>query len=182
MASKQKQAFAEHLLDNMTWPERILWSRLRHRQIGYSFQRQAIVRGYIVDFYCSKARVVIELDGPSHDSEEARQDDARRDEFLRKNGEKVLRFRNSDVQKGMSAVLIRIWDECFGRSPYRVRPFLLKGSEMGSRHAETLEMRALRAFQQDKHLKAHEQHFSHRYWKNRSFSVRSNQKPRKSSL
>jgi very-short-patch-repair endonuclease len=179
MPSTHKQAYAEHLLDNMTWPERILWSRLRHSQIGYSFQRQAIVRGYIVDFYCPEAQIVIELDGKVHDVAEKREADIRRDQFLTKNGERVLRFQNSDVKRGMSAVLIRIWDECFSRSPKNVKPLLFKGRGVKSRHAETLEMRALRAFQEDKRLKNHELNFSHRYWKTRRFPVRDDKKLRK---
>lgn len=177
MGNTKKQAFAEYLLNNMTWPERILWSRLRHRQIGYSFQRQAIVRGYIVDFYCAEARIVVELDGPVHDSEAKIEDDKRRDEFLRRNGEKVLRFRNTDISKGMSAVLIRIWDECSDRAPISdaVSPFLFSGRVL-SRHAESLEMRALTAFQEAKRLKAHSEDFSRRYWKNRRYSVKNTQK------
>jgi len=177
--SKQKQAFAEYLLDNMTWPERILWSRIRHRQIGYSFQCQAIVRGYIVDFWCAKARVAIELDGPTHDYAEKREADKRRDEFLTKSGVKVLRFHNSDVQKGMSAVLIRVWDACYGRSPITVKPFPSKGSGVRSRFAETLEMRALGTFQEDKRLKTHEENFSRRYRKNHPLSVRNRPNRRK---
>ena len=174
--SRAKQTFAEHLLNNMTWPERILWSRLRHRQIGYSFQRQEPIRGYIVDFWCAEAKVAVELDGPVHDTDEKREHDRIRDAFLSRCGIKVLRFRNSDVKRGMSAVLIRIWDECNARDPKTVKPFSLKGSGVTSRHENTLEIRGLRAFQQDTRLKTHEQNFSRRYWEKRRLSVGNHQK------
>lgn len=178
--SRQKSAFAEHLLDNMTWPEKILWSRLRHKQLGgYYFQRQEPIRGYIVDFYCPAAKVAIELDGGIHSLPEKREADRQRDDFLTKSGIKMLRFLNSDVRKGMSAVLIRIWDTCNDRAPIAaksVKPFSLKGREVPSRHAETLEMRGLRDFQEDKRLKTHEQNFSRRYWEKRRNSVHYRQK------
>ena len=178
--SRQKSAFAEHLLNNMTWPEKILWSRLRHKQLGgYYFQRQEPVRGYIVDFWCEKAKIAVELDGSVHNTPEQREADKIRDEFLQRNGVRVLRFLNSDVYKGMSAVLIRIWDACNEVAPITrksVKPFFLKGREVPSRHAETLEMRGLSGFQEDKRLKTHEQNFSHRYWEKRRNSVHYRQK------
>lgn len=78
MGSKQKEALAERLLDNMTWPERILWSRLRHKASGYCFQRQAFVFGYIVDFWCPVANVAIELDGAVHDRPQNQERDRER--------------------------------------------------------------------------------------------------------
>jgi very-short-patch-repair endonuclease len=173
--SKQKRALAEYLLDNMTWSEKILWSRLRHKQLGgYYFQRQEPIRGYILDFWCPAAKIAVELDGPVHDRPENRESDRQRDEFLTRSGIKVLRFLNSDVRKGMSAVLIRIWDACNDRAPITaksVKPFSLKGKESISRHAETVEMRGLSTFQEDKRLKTHEENFSRRYWEKRRNSV-----------
>jgi len=163
MPSRQKQAFAEHLLDNMTWPEKILWSRLRHKGIGYSFQRQAIVFGYIVDFWCHAAKVVIELDGAVHDLPERAQDDKRRDELLTKSNIEILRFRNSDVYRGMSAVLLRIFKACYAREPIDLKhPFPLITPR---RFEETLEMRGLTAFQEAKRLEEHEKRFVHGYRK-----------------
>lgn len=167
MPSKQKQAQAEALLANMTWPERILWSRLRHRQIGgYSFQCQAIVRGYIVDFWCPAAKIAVEVDGRHHAEPERAEDDKRRDQFLSKSGVKVLRFTVRDVLKGMSAVVLRIWSECHERAPevdtLKVAP-LLEGGKIASSHFETLEMRALRQAREAKRLQEREKAFVDRY-------------------
>lgn len=184
MNGRQKSAYAERLLDNATWPEKILWSRLRHKKIGgYFFQRQEPVRGYIVDFWCEAAQVAIELDGPVHNLPERREADQRRDEFLTRAGIKVLRFLNSDVKRGMSAVLIRIWDTCNDRAPITktsVRPFSLKGREVLSRREETLEMRGLTAFQEGKRLKAHEENFIRRYREKRQLVVDNGRNLRKS--
>lgn len=161
----------------MTWPEKILWSRLRHSQLGYSFQRQAIVRGFVVDFWCPTARIAIELDGAVHDAPDKIEDDKRRDEFLAKSGVKCLRFQNWEVRKGMSAIMIRIWDECYSRAPISVRPLALSRQKVISRHENTVEMRGLTAFKEGKRLQEHEKQFSHRYWKDRRFSVKNAKTP-----
>lgn len=161
-----KQALAEWLLENPTWPERILWSRLRRGQIGYHFQRQASVRGFLVDFWCPVARVVIELDGPVHALPEKIASDARRDRIFGKAKIACLRFDNSDVYHGMSAVLIRIWEHCFERAPYPLKPFP-KEAESSSSFEETVEMRALRSIQEANRLKQHEDRFIHCFRKNR---------------
>jgi very-short-patch-repair endonuclease len=175
MPSRQKQAYAEHLLDNMTWPEKILWSRLRHKGIGYSFQRQAIVFGFIVDFWCPAAKVVIELDGAVHDLPGRADDDKRRDELLTKTNIEILRFRNADVYRGMSAVLLRIFQTCYARAPIDLKhPLALTASR---RFAETSEMKLLTAFQEAKRLEAHEKRFVLNYRKKSSSAVGSNRIP-----
>lgn len=86
------QTNARRLRRNLTPHERSLWQFLRSRKLrGYKFRRQAIVVGSIVDFYCPKLKLVIELDGSLHDTEA----DARRDQALRAHGLTVLRFPNS---------------------------------------------------------------------------------------
>lgn len=86
------QANAKRLRRNLTPQERSLWQFLRSRRFkGYRFGRQRIVVGSIVDFYCPKLRLVVELDGSLHDTEA----DARRDLALRAHGLTVLRFPNS---------------------------------------------------------------------------------------
>lgn len=179
--NRAKQKFAEHLLDNMTWPEKILWSRLKRKQTGYSFQRQAIVRGYVVDFYCPAAKIAIEVDGKHHEEPERSQEDKRRDDFLSRNGVKVLRFQVFDVMKGMSAVLIRIWDECYRRAPISVTPFLKKGGLLGDRRFESVEMRGLRHFKEEKRLETRSEAFARIYREKHSNTVQNRWKPRKRS-
>ena len=170
MKNRQKQALAERLLEEMTWSERILWSRLRHKQIGYSFQRQAIVMGFVVDFWCPTARVAIELDGSVHERQEVIERDREKDTVFEKCKIDLLRFPNKDVYRGMSAILIRIWEHCYARAPIPLRPFVRANPT--HRHEETVEMRALRQIQEAKRLEIRAENFSHRYWKNRRLSVR----------
>jgi very-short-patch-repair endonuclease len=77
----------------MTVTERRLWSYLRCRQLeGWKFRRQAPIGEYFVDFYCPAARLVVELDGDSHDWEDRVAADDRRQAWLEAQGLRVLRF------------------------------------------------------------------------------------------
>ena len=96
----------------MTYPETILWSRIRLKQLkGYQFYRQKPIGEYIVDFYCSKAKLVIELDGSQHKSVGIINKDTQRDNNLTKLGLKVLRFNNNDVTENIEGVVERILSE-----------------------------------------------------------------------
>lgn len=97
---------ARELRDAMTDAELCLWQRLRRKQIlGVQFYRQRPISRYIVDFYCSKAKLVIELDGSQHLTEEARLKDQRRTLNLEKLGLKVIRFDNLQVLQETDAVV-----------------------------------------------------------------------------
>lgn len=93
----------------MPHPEKILWSKLQKRALdGYKFRRQCSIERYVVDFYCPKAKLVVELDGNSHIGEEACVYDRIRDRYLHELGLIVLRFKNQDVRENLSAVLREI--------------------------------------------------------------------------
>jgi very-short-patch-repair endonuclease len=95
----------------MTDAEKTLWLRLREKQLkGYQFYRQKIIGKYIVDFHCSKANLVIELDGGQHYSDTGQQKDRTRDDVLRKMGLKVLRFSDRDVFENIGGVMEGIWN------------------------------------------------------------------------
>ncbi len=65
---KEKLERAKELRRNMTPAERRLWNELRANRLGgWHFRRQQIIDGFIVDFYCHKAGLIIEVDGPIHD-------------------------------------------------------------------------------------------------------------------
>jgi very-short-patch-repair endonuclease len=71
---KQLKSLSQRLRKNMTDAENVLWLKLRRKQLkGYQFYRQKIIGKYIVDFYCPKANLVIEIGGGQHYSEAARQ-------------------------------------------------------------------------------------------------------------
>lgn len=101
------------LRKNMTDAERRLWSRLRRKQVqGLQFYRQRPIGNFIVDFYCPDAKLVVEVDGGQHYSEEGCVYDQERDQYLKGNGLAVLRFTNIDVLKNLDAVLQVIFDKC----------------------------------------------------------------------
>ena len=89
---------ARNLRKNMTDSERILWSRLRGKQIrGIQFYRQKPIGNYIVDFFSPKAKLVIEVDGSQHKESQHLERDKQRDTFLSDAGLKVLRFNSNEV-------------------------------------------------------------------------------------
>lgn len=97
---------SRQLRKNMTDAEKLFWSRVRRRQLkGVQLYRQKIVGNYIVDFYGPKARLVIEIDGSQHYEEAGMENDTVRDEYLRAQGLKVLRFSNREVLANIDGVL-----------------------------------------------------------------------------
>ena len=102
---------ARELRHEMTPTEKHFWYFVRRRKYpGYRFRRQQIIDGFIVDFYCSKLNVVIELDGPVHAGQEDY--DEARDEVLKRRGLQVLRFSNDEVMRGVEGVVRKIFDAC----------------------------------------------------------------------
>jgi very-short-patch-repair endonuclease len=100
--------FARNLRQNLTSAECELWSRLRRRQLaGFRFRRQHTIGPYICDFVCPEAAVIIELDGSQH--LDATAYDARRDDFLRSQGYRVLRFWNGHVLSETDSVIETIF-------------------------------------------------------------------------
>ncbi len=92
-----------------TYPERILWSVLRNKQLkGLQFRRQHAVGRYVVDFYCPGAKLVVEVDGESHTGRA--QQDAKRSAYLEGRGLTVLRLANDDVMGDLEAVAKAILD------------------------------------------------------------------------
>ena len=96
----------------MTDVERLLWSRIRRKQLkDYQFYRQKIIGDYIVDFYCPKTRLIIELDGGQHYGEEGMRKTKKRDVYLNNVGLKILRFSDREVFENLNGVLERIYGE-----------------------------------------------------------------------
>lgn len=73
------------------------------------FYRQKIIGNYIVDFYCPKVNIVIEVDGGQHYSSEGRKRDRLRDDYMAQPGLEVLRFSDSEVIKNIDGVVETIW-------------------------------------------------------------------------
>lgn len=104
--NKNLKAFSRKLRNDSTLAEIILWKELRAGKMKeYKFNRQKPLLNYIVDFYCKPLKLVIEVDGVSHDNEENADRDAKRQVELEKLGLSFLRFDDLDVMRNMSSVL-----------------------------------------------------------------------------
>ena len=105
------KTLSRQLRKNMTGAERLLWSKIRAKQLkGYQFYRQRIIGNYIVDFYCAKAKLVIELDGGQHYSNKGLEKDKIRDDYIKEQKLKVLRFSDRDVFENLNGVVERIYE------------------------------------------------------------------------
>jgi len=108
--------------------ERMLWRRLSGRRlVGGKFSRQMPIGPYFADFLCREARLVIELDGDSHDFRIA--EDARRNAFMARAGYRVLRFTNADVRERLEGVLLTIAEALAAASLAHPRPLPHAGGE-----------------------------------------------------
>ena len=109
---KSLKQLSRNLTKTMTDAEMVLWSRLRAKQLkDRQFYRQNIIGNYIVDFYCPKSKLVVEVDGGQHYGAQGKQRDQERDTSLGKRGITVLRFSDRDVLTKLDTVLTRIWNE-----------------------------------------------------------------------
>jgi very-short-patch-repair endonuclease len=121
--SKKLRANERELRKSSTDAERILWSELRdHRLNGIGFRRQVPIKNYIVDFACHAAKLVVELDGGQHFSDEGERADAARSAVIELRGFKVLRFSNLDVMTNRAGVLETIAAAVAERAPTLTLP------------------------------------------------------------
>jgi very-short-patch-repair endonuclease len=105
---RRRTEIARKLRRNQTDAERLLWGRLRDRRLaGAKFRRQTPIAGFIADFVCEDAKVIVEVDGSQHAESEK---DAARTAVLEAAGYSLQRFWNNDVMTNMDAVLERIVD------------------------------------------------------------------------
>ena len=102
---------AKTLRAAMTRPEFILWERLRIRQPGQPiFRRQHPIGPYILDFFCFRARLAIEIDGQSHDMGDRPRRDLERDAYLVREGIRTMRYQASEVMADPDGVANGIMD------------------------------------------------------------------------
>ena len=105
------RTFSRKLRSNQTLGETLLWMELQKRQVrGYQFNRQKPLGKYIVDFYCKKLQLVIELDGGSHHFEDVMIKDVERQRILEALGIYFLRFSEMEVRTQMDEVMRQIED------------------------------------------------------------------------
>ena len=99
------------LRHNQTEAEKLFWQKVRGRRfLGLKFFRQYSVGPYIVDFYCPKLKLAIELDGGQHAQVDRRKHDVAREMYLKMAGVEVLRFWDNEVLKNMDGVLYRLME------------------------------------------------------------------------
>jgi very-short-patch-repair endonuclease len=100
---------AKQLRRAMTRAETLLWRHLKaNRLAGIGFRRQSPMGNYITDFVAHSCKLVVEVDGESHDFEERIRHDDRRDQWFVSRGYRVLRFTNDDVMKNLEGVVMAI--------------------------------------------------------------------------
>lgn len=111
--SETLKDYRRRLRINNTKAEYVLWQELRRNELGHRFRRQTSIGRFIVDFYCHKLRLIIEVDGPIHDHVYSKQYDKSRENWLLRKGYIVIHFTNEEILFDRERVLeiIKIWCE-----------------------------------------------------------------------
>ena len=113
---------ARALRSKMTLPEVVLWQHLRQRPNGMKFRRQHPAGPYVLDFYCERARLCIEVDGAAHGMGDVPASDCRRDLWLSEAGIRTLRISAVDVLENLDGVLQLIILECCAKPLHHSPP------------------------------------------------------------
>jgi len=108
---------ARYLRNNSTLSEVLLWNELKQKQLGFQFYRQKPLGNYIVDFYCPRLKLVIEVDGESHQFSNHKLRDNKKDVYLQGHKIHVMRFDDQDVKANIDAAVegIKEWIESKSR-------------------------------------------------------------------
>ena len=103
---------ARRLRREMSLPEVLLWQRLNGQQVGVKFRKQHSIPPFTVDFYCPRAKLVVEVDGLAHDNSDSAASDAARDNALRERGYDVLRLPAllvlNAIEEAVDAIVARV--------------------------------------------------------------------------
>ena len=105
--NKEHKSFARELRNQSTLGEAILWQNIQDKKVySFQFNRQYPIGDYIVDFICRKAKLIIEIDGYSHNFKYEK--DIERENFLKGLGYRILRFREFEVKHDIDNVMLKI--------------------------------------------------------------------------
>ena len=107
---------ARKLRSEMSVPERLLWQQLRKRPAAFKFRRQHPAGIYVLDFYCARLRLAVEVDGWAHDSATTIARDRNRSAFLQSQGIATTRIPARAVLDDVEAVVIRLIEICNARA------------------------------------------------------------------
>ena len=113
-STKEKR---RNLKKEMTEAEKLLWEHIRRDALGVRFRRQYGIGEYIADFYCPSLKLVIELDGSQHYTEDGLEYDRIREDFMKNFDIKTIRFSNIDIFQNIEGVLEIIKSEIKRRLP-----------------------------------------------------------------
>ena len=100
----------------LTPAEAKIWARVRNRGLGFKIRRQCPIWRFIADFYCAEAKLVIEIDGASHNEPDQAEYDKARTEWLEDRGYKVIRITNEDAHRHLEDALKEIYLTCQERT------------------------------------------------------------------
>ena len=110
---KELIKFRKTLRNNLTPAEATLWKHIKNKQIyNIQWRRQFSIGTYILDFYCPKAKLAIELDGKEHYTIAGDKYDYERDNFISSKGIKILRYENKEIWESIEQVIDEINKEC----------------------------------------------------------------------
>ncbi|RKS55157.1 leucyl-tRNA synthetase [Gillisia mitskevichiae] len=124
---------AKKMRDNPTDAEKILWQQLKTKKLGSKFRQQHLIADFIVDFVCLSKKLVVEVDGGIHLSQEEK--DMERSRILNDLGFKVIRFKNEEVIGNIDSVLKQIENEL---SNYQVSPQGVRGIDVFTTRPDTI--------------------------------------------
>jgi very-short-patch-repair endonuclease len=142
VVSERQRGRAKQLRQTMTRAETLLWRYLKANRVdGLGFRRQVPFRNYIADFACLSVKLIVELDGESHEFEERQRADQNRDAFFASEGFQVLRFTNEQVMSNLEGVVEAIRQAASSRAsgspPSPTLPH--KGGGSGSSSARMIQ-------------------------------------------
>ena len=103
-----KLRMAKTMAHKQTPPEQALWDALKDNQLGARFQKQKPMYGYIADFWCASAKLIVEADGKQHLKSAAVKYDHKRDRVMKDNGIKTMRFTAEEIRNNFAAVVCLI--------------------------------------------------------------------------
>ncbi|MBT3413449.1 MAG: DUF559 domain-containing protein [Candidatus Jacksonbacteria bacterium] len=109
---KDQTARRQQLRTNSTKSEKLLWSKIRSKKLGYKFRRQYGIGNYIVDFFCPKLKLAVEIDGITHEDPAQHQRDENKDNYLKSCNIHVIRFSSSDIFNNLDAIIESLYLEC----------------------------------------------------------------------
>ena len=109
----QKYKVVRKILRNLpTHTEKLLWLGLKDSKTGFKWRSQQSIGNFVVDFYCAKLKLVIEVDGVTHDEEAVQEKDKLKEQFLKDNHFTVIRFTDDQVVGNINKVLKKIVQIC----------------------------------------------------------------------